>query len=412
MKTCNHSPKTCGAGACAGPLSAYLEAFCLKDEALGYSPVIRARHRHLLEQLNLWLESSGQGLEDINEHLVECFAQGTGCHRKEGARTTLRLFLELLREAGVIGPAQLEKPSCPVGALVREYTDFLINECGLAGKTAFIRARHVGRFLSVRFGARPVHLTQLRAQEVIDFVRDNVRGLSRSHASQLAASLRSFFRFARQRGNLNADLLASVPRVAGWKLSVLPKSLPPGGAEQALRCCERKSAQGMRDYAILMLLARLGLRAGEVVALRLEDIDWARAQLTVRSKKGGVWCRLPMCREVGEALACYLKNARPKCASRHVFVRVDKAPLKEFSCTGAIGYIVRRALDRAGVDSARKGSHVFRHTLAGELLKNGASLEQIGRILRHKGPDATAIYAKVDLESLRALAMPWIGGAP
>ena len=411
MKTCNHSPKTCGAGICTGPLSAYLEAFCLKDEALGHSPAIRAQHRHLLEQLDLWLTNNARGLEDINEDLLECFARGAGCHRKLGARTTLRLFLGLLREAGAIGPFKFAKPPCSGEALVREYTDFLINECGLAGKTAFARAMYVGRFLSVRFGARPVCLTQLRAQEVLDFVRDNVRGLSRSHASQLAASLRSFFRFARQRDYIEIDLVASVPRIAGWKLSVLPKSLPPGGAEQTLRCCDRKSAQGMRDYAILMLLARLGLRAGEVVALRLEDIDWALAQLTVRSRKGGTWCRLPMCREVGEALACYLKDARPKCASRHVFVRVGKAPVREFSSSGAIYRITRRALERAGVDSARKGAHVFRHTLAGELLKKGASLEQIGRILRHKSPDATAIYAKVDLESLRALAMPWTGGA-
>lgn len=167
----------------------------------------------------------------------------------------------------------------------------------------------------------------------------------------------------------------------------------------------------MRDYAVLMLLARLGLRAGEVVAMQLEDIDWMRGELAVRSEKRGGLSRLPLGRDVGAALACYLKNARPKCDSRHVFVRMGKAPPRKFANGSSISAIVRGAIMRAGVDSPRRGALVFRHTLASDLLKKGASLEQIGRILRHKSPEATAIYAKVDLAALRALAMPWMGGS-
>ena len=385
-------------------------AFCLKDEVFGYKPCIRAHHRHLLEQFNQWLVGNGWRLEDINEALVECFMLEAAFHRRSGARPTLRRFLDMLREAGAIEPAARVEPHCPIEVLVREYMRFLARERALATQTCLCRAGHAREFLRSRFDTGPVRLSQMRAQDVIGFVRHSICAVSRAYALAKAISLRCFLRFARHRGYIESDLAASVPRVAGWKLAGLPKLLARGGVQRVLKCCDFKSAIGMRDYAILLLLARLGLRAGEVVAMRLEDIDWARAQLTVRSEKGGVWSRMPLCREVGRALARYLKHARPKCASRHVFVRIGRAPLREFSRHSAIGAIVRRALKRAGVNSPRKGAHVFRHTLASDLLQKGSSLEQIGRILRHKDPDTTAVYAKVDLMALRAVAMPWTGG--
>lgn len=413
MKTHHHSPKTCGAGVCAGPLSAYLETFRLKDQALGYKQHTCAQHRLLLGRLNLWLVRNGRRLEDIDEHLIECFVPHADHHQKAGARTTLRRFLELLREAGAIGPAKPVMPACPVEALVRDYKCFLINECGLAAGTVYVRALYASRFLSSWFGTGPVRLEQLRARDLIAFVSGSARQFPRGHVVRhLAAGMRSFLRFARLRGLVASDLAASVPRLASWKQAGgLPGQLPEGGTEQALAHCDLRRPEGMRDYAVLMLLAHLGLRAGEVAALRLEDIDWAAAQLTVRPKKGGGWSRLPLRREVGAALARYLKRARPKCASRHVFVRMGKAPFREFASSMSICIIARNALMRAGVKLPRMGAHVFRHTLARNLLKRGASLEQIGRVLRHKSMDATAIYAKVDLEGLRSVAMPWMGGA-
>jgi integrase/recombinase XerD len=159
----------------------------------------------------------------------------------------------------------------------------------------------------------------------------------------------------------------------------------------------------------LLLLARFGLRAGEIVALQLDDIDWANAELAIRSKKGDGWARLPLMVDVGQALARYLA-VRPPSAYRNVFVR-GYAPYTPFVFSGAVSDLVRKAIERAGVKSARNGAHVFRHTLATEMLRRGASLTEIGRVLRHRHPDSTVIYAKVDLGALRELALPWPGGA-
>ena len=166
---------------------------------------------------------------------------------------------------------------------------------------------------------------------------------------------------------------------------------------------------GRRNHAILLLLARLGLRAGEIIALQLDDIDWENAQLTVRSKKGRGWARLPLPADVGKAMARYLQTDRPQCSCRNVFVRMV-APYERLSNSPVISVMTRNALKQAGVESARKGAHLFRHSLATEMLRQGASLDEIGQVLRHKDPDTTAIYAKVDLDALRRLAVAWPGG--
>jgi site-specific recombinase XerD len=175
-----------------------------------------------------------------------------------------------------------------------------------------------------------------------------------------------------------------------------------------LNSCDRNTALGKRNYAILLLLARLGLRAGEVVALTLEDLDWEAGLITVRGK-GKRAAQLPLPVEGGTALADYLRQARPPCASRRVFIRA-KAPRVGLANSIAICSLVERALQRAGMKSAYRGSHLFRHSLATQLLNQGASLGEIGELLRHRRPDTTAIYAKVDLSSLRAIALPWPGG--
>jgi integrase len=158
----------------------------------------------------------------------------------------------------------------------------------------------------------------------------------------------------------------------------------------------------------LLLLARLGLRACEIVALNLEDIDWENARITIRSK-GGRWAQLPLPTDVGKALALYLRHGRPTCSCRRVFIR-DRAPRIGFANSIAVSSLVMRALERAGVDSARKGAHLFRHSLATDMIRQGASLDEIGELLRHQSPNTTAIYAKVDLPALRPLALPWPGG--
>jgi site-specific recombinase XerD len=222
--------------------------------------------------------------------------------------------------------------------------------------------------------------------------------------------MRSFLRYLHYKGFVGQDLSLTVPKVARWPLSSLPKHLPAAQVRQVLSHCDRSTPLGRRNYAILLLLARLGLRASEVVRLNLEDIDWENARITVCGK-GGKWAPLPLPADVARALARYLRRDRPRCACRRVFIR-DYAPLGGLNRNTSVAKIVQCALAKAGVVSARKGAHLLRHSLATEMLRQGVSLDEIGEVLRHKSRDSTAIYAKVDLNWLRALALPWPGGVP
>jgi len=191
-------------------------------------------------------------------------------------------------------------------------------------------------------------------------------------------------------------------------MASIPRSISPDHAKRVLAHCNRQTAAGRRDYAILLLLARLGLRAGEIAALTLEDIDWEAGILSVRGK-GGRQCQLPLPIEVGEAIAAYLQQGRPRSTSRCLFLYA-RAPVRSFKDQRTVGLIVKHAFDRAGIDSPRKGAHQFRHALASQMLRQGASLSEIGELLRHRSPETTWIYAKVDLGALRPLALPWPGG--
>jgi len=219
--------------------------------------------------------------------------------------------------------------------------------------------------------------------------------------------MRIFLRYLNYKGLTDTDLSIAVPSVARWSLSTLPKHLPAVQVRQMLRHCDRSTPVGRRNYAILLLLARLGLRAGEVARLSLEDIDWENGLITVCGK--GKWAQLPMPADVTRAVARYVRRDRPRCKCRRLFIR-DCAPIGGFCAGHAISSIVRRALAKAGVQSDRKGAHLLRHSLATDMLRKGASLDEIGEVLRHRSPDTTAIYAKVALDALRTLALPWPGG--
>jgi integrase/recombinase XerD len=224
----------------------------------------------------------------------------------------------------------------------------------------------------------------------------------------MVTALRSFLRFLCQRGSIKTDLASALFGVAHWRLSHLPKSLPPDQVERLLRCCDRRTASGQRDYAILLLLARLGLRGGEVLAMTLDDLDWERGEILVRGK-GQRFERLPLPKDVGTALVHYLRQVRPMCSTRKVFIRL-KAPYRGLRQT-AICCVVRRALQRAELNPDFKGAHLLRHSLATKMLRRDASLGEIGQLRRHRQPTTTQIYAKVDIKALRGIALPWMGGA-
>lgn len=390
----------------SGPLAPHVDAFERRLSDLGYASSTRREKLRVVADFGRWLERRGVAIADVDEHIVVDYHGRSG---RRGDSTTLADLLEALRSAGVVRrpvPATVE---CPRERVVLEFARYLVEERALSQASLNNSLPFVRSFLVHRFGADPVVLGDLRAPDVTRFLLQKVHTVGVSRAKLMVGALRSFFRFLRWRGDITIDLAYTVPRVADWRLSSLPKSLPTGDVERLLMSCRRATVTGQRDYALLLLLARLGLRAGEVVALTLDDIDWDAGELKVRGK-GGREDRLPIPRDVGRAMATYLRQGRPRdCTTRQFFVR-RKAPLRGFASSVAVCTIVKRALERAGIASPRKGAHLLRHSLATEMLRRGAPLAEIGEVLRHRLVDTTAIYAKVDLVALRALAQLWPSG--
>jgi site-specific recombinase XerD len=320
----------------------------------------------------------------------------------------LHRLIDLLCQMGVISARVPPITMTARDRLLDDFRLYLVQQRALSARTLKYYLPLTRQFLSEYFTADTINLSQLCAQDVTWFVKRQAQMLSREGAKHMTAALRSFLRYLRYRGDLATDLAACVPAVACWSLSEIPKYLEPSQVQRILDHCNRQTTVGLRDYAILLLLARLGLRASEVAFLKLEDIDWEAGHITVHDK-GGYSAQLPLPVDVGEAIAAYLQKGRPSCSSRSIFVRV-MAPRRGFLGPSTISTIVRYAIARAGIDSQRKGAHLFRHSLATHMLRQGGTLLEVGEILRHRDPNTTAMYAKVDLTALRTLAPPWPGG--
>lgn len=394
----------------SGPLGAHLDEFADLLLRQGYTRLAGRDKLRVALQLNQWLESQRLPLQGLNEWRLRAFQAERRKRRRSphGEAATLALLLDSLRQAHVIPARLIPSTAGPLDRLVKDYARFLRHERGLSQKTLAHRIPVVRHFLSEQFKSRAVRLDRLRAQHISRYVLLGVRDQRQDRARLITTTLRSFLDFLCQRGRLSTRLSAAVPAVASWRASDLPRCLNANQVEQLLKSCDRTDICGQRDYAVLLLLARLGLRAHEVVGLKLEDINWAAGELQVLGK-GGREDRLPLPQDVGRALAAYLKQGRPVCSSRRVFVRL-LAPHEGLAGPSTISWVVRKALARAGIASENKGAHLLRHSLATCMLRGGASLTQIGQVLRHEHVDATEIYARVDLTALRALAQPWPGG--
>jgi site-specific recombinase XerD len=293
--------------------------------------------------------------------------------------------------------------------LERDYKEFLLKKRGLALSSVDRYLEVARRFLSYRFSISQKRWNKLDAKDVTDFVLHDSSGRGRRSAQLMTAVLRSFLRFLFQEGKINTNLAGAVPTVAGGPRSELPSFLEAHQIRKLLRGCDRRCKTGKRDYAILLILTRLGLRAGEVATLVLEDIDWSGGYICIRGKGSRV-DRLPLVEEVGQALVDYLRKGRPTCSSRQVFIRSVGLP-QGFSGSRSISRVVRRTLRRAGLQMPRPGAHLLRHSLATNMLQGGATLAEISQVLRHEHLHTTELYARVDFRALRTLSQPWLGGA-
>lgn len=291
----------------------------------------------------------------------------------------------------------------PIDELLHRFRRYLVVERGLRDKGATDYARAVQPFLEGQLSRGALGLDRLSAAEVTAFVVATCPRLSPGTVKLTMTALRSLLGFLHLEGTIERPLAAAVPSVASWRLAELPKRLEPSQVHSLLGSCDLGTATGRRDFAVLTALVRLGLRAGELAGLRFKDIDWRAAEIVVRGK-GRREERLPLPADVGEAIAAYLRSGRPEIAGgRNVFVTVN-APHRPLS-SDAVSAIVVRAASRCGLGPIR--AHRLRHTAASETLRGGASLEEVGQLLRHRRAMTTAIYAKVDRKALRKVARPW-----
>ena len=396
----------------AGLLDTHVESFLAHLRAAGYADRTLWKKRSVTLSLARWTRLKKVAVEDLNESLAAAFL--SRCPRRRRAQAafesaTVRLFLGYLRrEVGAPSHVAAAEAS-PAAAMLRAYVDYLLSERGLAKNSVCVYAPYIRDFLTERM-ARYGCITpeQFDAPTVYTFVLDRIRGRSSEYARLLGSALRSFLRFLNVRGKTSVDLSCAVPAVRRWRQATVPSFLSPEQVERVLSTTDRAIPCGRRDYAVLLLLARLGLRASEVVGMELDDIRWRTAEMIIRGK-GGVLDRLPLLSEIGEALASYLHKDRGNSDSRRVFLRMW-APRVGLRGPASVGHIARRALARAGIYRTGRGAaHLFRHSLATRMIRHGASIAEIAEILRHRSQGTTEIYAKVAFETLRGVARRWPG---
>ncbi len=395
-----------------GPLADHLSVLATFLSDQGYALYTVHRQVYLAACFSRWLKQQGIESQDVTCEHTKQYLRDRAQQLKpcRGDAAALQHLIDFLCNEGVI-PIKKISPPClsPVECCVHAYEQYLREARGLTETSIHNYAPFIRSFLEARFGCGSVALSDLSAQDVVCFVQCQASQLTRKRAKLMTSALRSFLRYARFCGEVTQDLAAAVPVVANWSMPNIPRAISTDQVNQLLYSIDRRTAMGRRDYAILLLLARLGLRSSEVAFLELDDIDWRAGILHVRGK-GGHHNQFPLSAEVGEAIAAYLQDGRPKIHNRRLFLRA-KAPVRGFRGPSAVSCIVRHSLMRAGIDAPTFGAHQFRHGLATEMLRQGASLGEIGQILGHRHPQTTKIYTRVDLDALRTLALPWPGGA-
>jgi site-specific recombinase XerD len=394
-----------------GPLRRHIGSFEANLSEQGYTHGVIDNKVRIVRHLNRWLHQKQISLHDLDESQVNKFLRyyyefhNSGC----GNILTLKQLLGLLRNSNAITPPVNINNDDELSLITRKFMGYLRKERGLSPLTLKNYLPTIQRFLSWRFKSNAIVPVNIKPRDVTTYLFNQTRKYSLRRVQLEASALRSFFRFLRFRGDVSIDLASCVPTVANHPRSELPKYLPPEDVDRLLRSCDKTRIVGIRDYAILLLMARLGLRAGELLTMTLDDIKWEEGTITIHGKSGRDEV-LPIPKDVGKAIVKYLQIGRPKCATRRLFVRT-KAPFRELARDGSICCIVRYACKRIGIEPLHQGAHLLRHSLATRMLNKGASMAEIAEILRHRSTQTTEIYAKVNLRSLRELAKPWPKGA-
>jgi integrase/recombinase XerD len=395
---------------CVGP---HLDDFSTTLTDAGYSHFTIRGYLRAADHVGAWADRHRIALSTWDDELLVRFARHlTRCRcikSNKGifgdAIAGVRLLMARLRARGVIAPAVVPmKPSGP--AIAAQFAEWILQHRGVAATTAARYQRVLLPFLEV-LGEKPKAYTVAAIRR---FVIQRLHSAGRGETRATVTALRAFLRFLVAERRVRAGLQHCVPTVPQWRLSSLPRYLDAPDVDRVVQSCDRRTAHGLRDHAILLLLARLGLRGGDIVRMSIDDLDWRGGTLKV-SGKGRREARLPVPQDVGDAILAYLKRGRPRTDSERLFLTVV-APIRPFATPATISDIVRVALVRAGIkDPPSRGAHLLRHSAATAMLRSGGSLETIATVLRHRSSEMTAHYAKVELAMLEQVAQPWPGGS-
>jgi len=396
-----------------GPEGRLLEGFAEELYRAGYAEVTARRHIRAAEHLIHWTSRTGgtipgldeRAIEKFTGHLNRCRCPRYGRTHRQDLQNGAHLFLGYARTAGVLTTPIMEEPIRRPALLV-SFCRWMRQQRGTCDATLYNYGIHLRELLK-SLGEDPGGFD---AHNLRQFVLDTSQRCGWAAAKQCTTALRMFVRFLIADGKCTAGLEAAIPVLAHWRLSSLPRYLLPDDVERVITAaCDPARPAGKRDRAILLLIARLGLRAGDIVKLRLGDIDWKEAGVCV-SGKGRRQTLLPLTQEVGDAIATYIREGRPPTAADTLFIR-SRAPFRALASHCAVSVLVAQAMRRAGVTCPSRGAaHVLRHSMASSMLRQGASLQEIAGVLRHRSIATTEIYAKVDVVALRQIAQPWPEG--
>lgn len=387
-----------------GPLAPFLPELWVRLRVAGYTPLSAVNQLRLAAHLSRWLGANQLGVTDLTEDRIADFFSARRSAGYTGLLSPLSLapLLDVLAAQRALPLATTVPAIDPdAGSVIAAFTRYLVEERGLSASTVGAYTLRAARFLT---SVANRELGMLTARDVTGAVLAESHRVSVGSTQYFVAALRSFLRFCRAEGLIEVDLSGASLAITGRRQSRLPQGISRPDAAALLRTCDRREAIGRRDYAVLMTLLRLGLRASEVAALSLDDVDWRAAEIVVHGK-GRRDERLPLPADVGKAIADYLRRGRPGTTRREVFLRAI-APIGDLG-RGGVSYVVRRACRRAGLTPF--GAHRLRHTLACEMVGAGVPLHEIGQVLRHRDVSSTAIYARVGVDQLRSLALPWPG---
>jgi integrase/recombinase XerD len=397
----------------AGPLQPLIDAFAVELHAQRHTALTVSNYENSARHFADWLCRSKVELSQVDEDVVQRFAKH-GCRCPGGRRLDsvspkyvrrVRRFVWFLAESNVVATMA----PCHITTIdprIADYQGWLRHHRGISERTIDRHGRMITRLLA-GLGTEPEVYDAVLIRRVII---DEAKRSSRPYVKTMTTALRGYLRFLAAVGQCRSGLDHAVPTIPQWRLSALPRYLPANAVERVIASCDLTKMHGIRDRAILLLLARLGLRAGDVLSMRLDDIAWHEGTVRVRGK-GRREIRLPLPQDAGDALLEYLSRARPRVGDERIFLR-SSAPYRAFRDSSVISGIVRLALDRAGIiDAPSRGANLLRHSAATSMLRAGASLDAVGTVLRHRSIDTTAHYAKVDLAMLRQVVQPWPGEA-